>query len=268
MWNLVGTPSQNVLVQQALDRCDFPWPLLLPGLAREGKTSLRVEWADLSRYNHGAEGHEHADGAHTIVREVEGRRRVLGLFYLPPHMKVVLDNSLVNHPTLAQEVFLAEGAHAADYAWMVDHGLRRQVWNALHSDEHDIAHDVPESGDINHGHSWFDGPAGYATWVGESVMALFGMAFSDVPVTIHLTHPITEEAIRVLRDAALPPTPEPPPTPDPEPEPSAARVYRAKPHSKVVHDAHRGQEPTEWFPSLSDAEAAGLRACRVCRPRA
>ena len=260
IWNLRGTASQNALVQQALALCDFPWDELRTSLAREGRSSIAVEWADLSRFNHGAEGHEHADGAHTIVREVDGRKRVLGLFYLPPHTKVVLDNGLASRPALAHEVFLAEAAHACDYHSFIDRGLRPKIWNALHADEHHVEH-VPESGDINHGHSWFDGPAGYSTWVGETVMALVTRAFApSVQVTINLSHPITGEAIQVLREAYFPPV-----APELEPTPSKP-VYRARKHSNVVHDSHLLLAPIQWWPSLAAAQAAGMRACKVCRP--
>jgi hypothetical protein len=200
IWTLQGTEAQQRIVRDALAACDFPFDQMLPSLQREGKTGIVVEWADLSRYTHGAAGHEHADGAHTIVREVDGRARVLGLFYLPPHTKVVLDNALVDRPLLAQEVFLAEAAHAADYHWMVERGLRRAVWNALHGDDHDTDAPIPEAGDVGHGHSWFDGPGGYSTWVGESWMAAFVKAYApSIPVTINLAHPVTDAAVQEIR---------------------------------------------------------------------
>jgi hypothetical protein len=270
MWNLVGTPSQNALVQQALDRCDFDFTKCLPSLAREGKTSVRVEWADLSRYRNrmvgNGAGHEHEDGVHPIEREVEGRMHVLGLFYLPPHTKIVLDLGLERTPTLAQEVFLAEGAHCVDYHYMTaEH--RRLFTNSVHTEQLSSGADTSDGATFRldgHTCSWFDVNS-YAWWVGEAFMEGFIEATSDVPVTINLAHPVGAEDRSVIRqflgiDVSAP---EPPPEPEP-----AGRVYRARPHSKVVHDAHRGQEPTEWFASLSDAEAVGLRACRVCRPRA
>ncbi len=268
VWNLRGTEPQNSLVREALAACDFPFDELLPSLQREAKTSIAVDWADLSRYAHGAEGHEHADGAHTVVREVDGRARVLGLFYLPPYMKVVLDLGLAARPVLAQEVFLAEAAHAVDYAYMLDRGMRDEVWNALHAGTDDDVDHVAESGDLDHGHSWFDGPGGYSTWVGEAFMEAFIRAFApSIPVTIQLAHPVTAEAAATIRAALLAPLapPEPEPAPDPPAPPPAGRVYRGK-RKHVVHDSHVGVEPVEWFNSLADAQAAGLRACKVCRP--
>lgn len=257
VWTLRGTDPQNAIVQQALDACDFPFEVLAASLAREGKMSIDVEWADLSRYTHGAAGHEHADGAHTIVREVDGRARVLGLFYLPPYTRVVLDAGLATRPLLAQEVMLAEGAHAVDYHWMVHNdGMRLAVWNALHAADLAGGTAVHESGDIDHGHSWFDGPGGYATWVGEAFMEAFIRSFAPtIPVTISLSHPVSAQAAAEIRAALLP-----------DIGPPVASVYWSGGRSKVVHDAHRGIEPERWYESLAAAETAGLRACRVCRP--
>ncbi len=269
VWNLRGTEPQNNLVREALAACDFPFDELLPSLQREGKTSIAVDWADLSRYVHGAEGHEHAEGAHTIVREVDGRERVLGLFYLPPHTGVILDVSLEARPPLCHEVSLSEFGHGVDYHYVEPHGLRPAVWNALHAGPADDVEHVSESGDLDHGHSWFDGPAGYASWVGEAFMEAFIRAFApSIPVTIQLAHPVSAEAAATIRAALLaplaPPAPEPTPEPDPTPPP-AGRVYRGK-RKHVVHDSHVGVEAVQWFDSLAAAQAAGLRACKVCRP--
>ncbi len=265
VWDLVGNDQQNALVEQAIRRCDFDWTKLLPGIQREGKTSLRVEWADLSRYAVGdGEGHEHVhDGdavAHPIEREVEGRRRVLGLFYLPPYMKVVLDVGLVNEPMLAQEVFLAEGAHAADYAYMTPEH-RRLFTNSVHIEQLPPGADTSDGAAFTldgHTCSWFDVNT-YAWWVGEAFMEGFIEATSDVPVTINLRHPVGPEDRAVIRqflgiDA---------PTPGPEP---VGAVYRASMRSKTFHDEHRRLEPVEWYATAQVAVENGLRACKLCRP--
>ncbi len=344
VWNLRGTEPQNTLVRESLAACDFPFDELLPSLQREGKTSIAVDWADLSRFADSAEkaagdrvpisadstvgfesmistgddtcwmratvdgrpdlsaesdrvprreadsarladqaqtrllekvrpageetghdhDHPHEHGVHTITREVDGRERVLGLFYLPPYTRVVLDLGLEARPMLAREVFLAEGAHAVDYHYMVDKALRDEVWNALHAGtDHDVDH-VSESGDLGHGHSWFDGPGGYSTWVGEAFMEAFTRAFApSVPVTIQLAHPVSTEAAAAIRAALLAPLA--PPEPEPDAPPPAGRVYRGR-RKHVVHDSHVGVEPVEWFDSLAEAQAAGLRGCKVCRP--
>lgn len=257
IWNLRGTEPQNQLVRAALAACDFPFDELRPSLEREGKTAIDVEWTDLSRYTHGAEGHEHAEGAHTITRPIDGRMRVLGLFYLPPYTKVVLDTGLTSRPLLAQEVFLAEGAHAVDYHYALPYGLRPAIWNALHEAHEDVPEgfDMPESGDVDHGHSWFDGPGGYATWVGEAFMEAFTRAFApSAPVTIQLAHPVSVEAAAQIRAALL------------DEAPVAEPVYQGSPRSKVFHDSHQRIEPTRWFDSPADAIDAGLRPCKVCKP--
>ncbi len=279
MWNLVGTPSQNALVQQAIDRCDFDFTKCLPSLAREGKSSVRVEWADLSRYGnrearHRAgsgrpeqphshkfadTGHEHVhDGdavAHPIEREVEGRMRVLGLFYLPPYTKIVLDLGLERDPILAQEVFLAEGAHCADYHLLTPEGRRRFI-NALHTEQ------LPPGADVSDGAahrldghtcSWFD-VGGYADWTGESWMQGFVEGTSDVPCTIELNHPVGPEDRAVVREIL-----------GIVDAPVTGRVY-AKKSGKVVHDSHDGIEPARWWDSLSAAAADGMRPCKTCKP--
>jgi len=207
--------------------CDFPFDVLAPSLAREGKASIAVDWEDLSAFGFVAledAEHTHEHGVHTISRVVDGRSRVLGLFYLPPYTRVVLDNLLESRPALAMEVFLSEGAHAVDYHYMTN-AMRVAVWNALHEDNQDLAEGttVEESGDLNHGHSWFDGPAGYSTWVGEAFMAAFVKAFApSIPVTITLAHPTSDEAAHVIRHAVSPEPHEPP-----VPAPSSADVALA-----------------------------------------
>ncbi len=253
IFTLQGTEQQQQIVRDAIDACSFPFDELASSLAREGKSSIEVAWEDLSRYTQGAAAHEHADGAHTISRDIDGRARVLGLFYLPPHTRIVLDNALAAHPTLAAEVFLAEAAHAVDYHFMVERGLRQAVWNALHVDAEDTAAPIPESGDVGHGHSWFDGPGGYATWTGEAFMELFVRAYApSIPVTITLDHPVTPEAVAEVRAAFA------------EHLPSQSPVYRGT--TAVFHDAHGRIEPVEWYGSAKAAVAVGLRACKVCRP--
>ena len=258
IWNLRGTPAQNALVERALALSDFPDEVMAPSLHGEGRSAIDVDWADLSARGavarSGGAGHAHEDGVHTVEREVDGRSRVLGLFYLPPYTRVVLDVSLEQHPDLAVEVFLAEAAHAVDYHWMVPKGLRRAVWNILHGTP-SATGEIAESGDVDHGHSWFDGPAGYASWAGEAVMEAVTEAFAPgVRVTIQLDHPVSPEMAAQVRAALLAPL-----------GPAPKRVFRGT-RRTVFHDEHRSVTPVEWYPSAAEATAAGLRPCRTCRP--
>jgi hypothetical protein len=218
-----GNPEQISLVNSALEACDFDFDLLQPSMLKEGRTTIRVEWQDLSRYNHGAAAHEHADGAHTISREVDGRQRVLGLFYLPPHTRVVLDNSLQWMPALAREVFLAEAAHAVDYHYM-NADQRRAVVNLLHRDDLPADADVSDGATFHldgHECSWFD-VGEYADWVGEAFMETFIESFAPgVPVTIELNHPTSPQVASAVRKALLGPEPTAP-TPPVVTQPSSA----------------------------------------------
>lgn len=258
IFDMRGTEDQVELVRQAVSSCDFPFTRLLPSLHGEGKTQIVAEWADLSRYNQRVaraheEEHSHVtEGeaeAHPIEREVDGRRRVLGLFYLPPHTRVVLDSSLVTHPELAREVFLAEAAHAVDYHYL-SMEQRRQITNFLHRDDLPEGHSTEDGASFSlDGHvcSWFDvGP--YHMWVGEAFMEAFTEAFApSVQVTIALGHPTSSEVAAQIRELLVP---------------RAFFVGRGK----AYHDAHRGIAQDRWFSSREEAEQAGYRPCRVCKP--
>lgn len=283
MWNLRGNDVQNSRIRYALNVCDFPFDRMAPSLAKEGKSEINVDWEDLSRYTRQLEeqkaqgGHLHVhEGdatAHPVTRTVGGRERVLGLFYLPPYTRIVLDQGLVNNPELAAEVFLAEGAHAVDYHYMTNE-MRVAFWNAIHADHEDLAEGttVTESGDITNGHSWFDGPAGYGTWVGEAWMEGFVEAFSPVRVTINLQHPVPPEARDVIRSVLLgEEVVEPEPFPEeqvpPVDQPPSTGPVFAPSTTKKYHDSHAKIRQDRWFESSAEAQAAGLVACKVCKPR-
>jgi hypothetical protein len=260
IWDLRGTPAQNQLVLDALDVCDFPFDHLRPSLLTEGRQLIAVEWADLSRYSAvtksaGEHSHVHDQHgvAHPVERVVDGRLAVLGLFYLPPHTRVVLDSSLQAQPRLAMEVFLAEAAHAVDYHYMTTEH-RRQIVNTLHRDNLPADASVADGAAFQldgHTCSWFDvGP--YRMWVGEAFMEAFIEAWApSVTVTIELGHPVTPEMAQTIRRALVDPVRD-------------VRVFRGR--SRIYHDEHRTITPVEWFDSPAAAEAAGLRPCRVCKP--
>lgn len=271
VWDLRGNTKQNWLIQEALKACDFPFDRLKPSLQKEGKSAIPVVWRDLSRMSqaYAAQvsegGHEHVhEGdatAHPLERKVNGRRRILGLFYLPPYTAIVLDTILLYYPQLAKEVFLSEAAHAVDYHYM-NNEQRLTFWNIIHPDLQDLAlsDTIEESGDQGHSHSWFDGPLGYSTWVGESWMEGFVKAFAPkIPITIHLGHSIPPEEKDTMRAALLG-------------QPAAVQtsnltgsypVFTAG-GSKTFHRSHKNIAQSRWYPSAAAATAAGLRPCGVC----
>lgn len=285
----VGTAQQVGIINEALRRIDFPHDLMLPKLAaKTGRDYIPVDWQDLSRYFMGheeADGHIHHHGgtADPYVREIEGRKAVLGLAWYAG--RVTIHTGLVSNPTLAMEVFASEAAHMVDFFYMTD-AMRLAIFNSFHTPDQQAPEGSPihDGHDVNHGHSWFD-VGGYYSWVGESFMDAYVRAFSDIPSTISgFVHRTTPEVIRVTREVLLPhvepevPTSgpeapaEPTPTPEPEPEvpgvsPEAGAVYvGAGKKTRVYHDSHKRIEPAIWFTSAAEAVAAGYRACRTCKP--
>lgn len=267
IWDLQGTPQQNAIVQDALAACDFPFELLLPKLSStKGKSLIPVDWADLSVYgaqaartaesgsgsDHGHDegAHDHSLGEYDLL---EFRQRVLGLAWYSG--RVTLDLSLQANRTLAMEVFLAEGAHMVDFFYMTEEH-RREVALAFHGG------DATE-----HGHDWFD-VGTYREWIGEAFMGGFIKAFAPtVPVTIPFTHPATTQVGLEIRRILLPPVePEPEPTPTPD-EHDHEPVFASNGGEDIYHDSHHRVNHDRTFASSHEAEAAGYRACKVCKPR-
>jgi len=218
-WDLRGTSHQVSIVEAALAKCDFPWKVLTT------PAPIEVEWADLSVFetrvirehvydplahalvgevpDHGYDiAHDHQGEWDPMVREIDGRMRILGLAWYSG--KVSLDLYLEDDLLLAQEVFLSEAAHMIDFFWM-DDLMRTFLWNQAHRDL-PIAQ-IPENADVQDGeildpdhpeHGWFD-VGGYYGWVGEWWMGAFVMAFApSVPVTIVFDHPLdTQHAIAI-----------------------------------------------------------------------
>lgn len=306
IWVLAGTPQQNQIVREAIDACDFPFDLLVPEIQRQQRRDyIRVEWEDLSRYGAseartaGEHAHEHTDEhaeeeksnpdfSHTHVERdgdlahgIAFRNAVLGLAWYS--LKVTLDTGMINNPMLAKEVFLAEGAHMLDFAYMSD--LHRVgVYNAFHSVEEDLpeAIDSIEDGvDYGHGHGWFD-VGGYYSWAGEAFMGGFIKAYAPtIPVTITFEHPADLDVGLEIRHVLTPgidsevepEAPEddaanPPREPDGGDDSSTGSAhYFGIRKSKVYHDSHRGVRRDVEFASVEEAEAQGRRPCGTCKPR-
>lgn len=251
-WYLNGTEPENALVQEALDRCDFPFE-------DYGDAVVPVEWADLSRYGRNASAEvalRHHDTHEGEYDTLEYREQVLGLAWYSG--KITLEQDLVDHPSLAMEVFLSEGAHMVDFeniGGMTDEE-RRRIWNAVHSPDQHLSPgtDISNGVDLGHGHGWFD-VSTYRSWVGEAWMGLFTKAFSDIPVTIPFDHPPTDAAVAEVRQVFLP-----------EPEAPEPASYFGITGSTVYHDTHGGIRRDVRFATEEQAQAAGRRPCKVCKP--
>ncbi len=277
VWQLVGTPTQNAIIQRTLDRCDFPFDRLIPGLrARTGRDTIPVEWADLSRWASAAAAEDHDDHDHgddvlkhfhveedgDIGHGVMFRNRVLGLAWYSG--KISIEQTLESNPDLAGEVWISEGAHMVDFFYMTDEH-RIAVWNSVHPPEQHIpaGTNIEDGVDLSHGHGWFD-MASYREWVGEELMGLFVKSFSDFPLTIDFAHTWDIDAIQQVRYALVPEfAPQPDPVPPTEPEDAP---FYGKANSKVYHDRHKSIHAEVLFASVTEAVAAGRRACRVCKP--
>lgn len=271
IFDLQGTTQQNLIVHECLARCDFPWREQIgQGLKFDtGRDTIPVDWQDLTRYRaseadspraHGGGAHEDTiydpdtgEMAHTI----EYRSRVLGLAWYSG--RITLENSLVNEPELAGEVFLSEVAHMWDFFGMTDTD-RVTVWNAVHPPEQHIATltDIVDGVDLGHGHGWFD-VGDYYQWVGEALMGLFVRAFSDYSVTIDFPeHPVTPEAAKAVREIVYPPAEDPSPVPEPVPdEPAPVPEPAPEPGPPPVEEI-----PTEPVPPRDSLWVRFLRWLR------
>lgn len=216
IFELRGTPDQVQLVRDALDRCDFPFARLVPELIRQwGKSTITVDWADLSATSSVVEEVGPQGRAHKAGPDVTSRRRVLGTAWTDG--RIFIDFSCEDDPELAAEVLLSEAGHEVDFFYLTD-AHREAMWDTWHDAEDDIG---------DHGHGWFDVGA-YETWTGEAWMAGMVRAYSDVAVTLNqFVHVTTDDVTRKLRriitpELGPPPwdqiTPEPEPTPEPPPE--------------------------------------------------
>jgi hypothetical protein len=118
---------------------------------------------------------------------------VLGLAWYEG--KVSIEKSLVNEPELAMEVFMSEGAHMVDFFYMSPE-QRQAIFDLYHG------------GDTNpHDHGWFEetGNNDYWSWVGESFMAGFCFAYTDiVPTMDSFTHPSTPAIGQEIRKILTP----------------------------------------------------------------
>lgn len=173
-WDLTGVknPAHKQVVQDALNACDAPFSRI----RRNTGKRVPVTVSDLGRFNElmPDDGHMHVHGRGDVGHLLGDpkRRAALGLYWLPsavhPAGRVELDAGIMGDRPLAQEVFLAEAAHALDYGAMTDR--QRDEVEALFEHAH--------SGHEHEG--WFEeqGEQNYWAWRGERWMGLFMAAFA------------------------------------------------------------------------------------------
>lgn len=181
------TWEQKLIIEEALSRCSFNWEVLKPKLKSEkNKDLIPVEFIDCNVFgNRSSSSHTDEEGKHEHIDVYHNgdtghgilfRNKILGLAWYSG--KVSIDLSLINSPQLAMETFLAEGAHMIDFFYMTPEH-RKKIYEAYHGDDHS-----------EHGHGWFEetGNTDYWSWVGESFMGGFILAYSNVPLSFDGFH--------------------------------------------------------------------------------
>lgn len=136
LFHLHGTRDQDRIVQGALDRCDFPWHLLRPGLwADTGRERIPVEWADLSGVTYSEVATPAGERA-TVIHTPAGPSALAWR-----SGRVTLDHHLtrtyagpgheIAHDLRALRAFLTAAAHMVDLFWLSDR-QRDGVWSICH----------------------------------------------------------------------------------------------------------------------------------------
>lgn len=250
------TQPQRALIHPLITppspRCRYDFTKCLPALQTKwGKGIIDVVFSDLSKFAGArvAGDHDHGPGSLHVTDPETGavghgiqlRHRVLGLAW--SNGKIELDLSLESQPELAQEVFLSEVWHEAEWFDPAVAANLDRIAIAFH----------PEGPDA---HDFYDvGP--YAEWIGEAGMGAFVAATSDVKVTLtQFVHTVTPEVVRVFQDIL-------------DTAPKAIPLFHSFRLSKVFHRmSHRrlGMTGATKYVTREAAIADGLRACRVCKP--
>jgi hypothetical protein len=220
-----GTTNQNSIVVTGWARCDFPDPLLLPGLrAKANRSSIPVSWRNLNTQVAVLQRERSEVGSHAHEGEIDGRRMTLGLFWYSGEIE--LDLSLESQPLKAAEVLIAEGAHAQDRFHMTPE-MRRAIWEQWHPGEQTTQHDTE--------HGW---SVPFAEWTGEmdqpgvpevgyydtgieAWMSAFLLAYTDIEPTLDdpFAHRTTPDIARRIREIVTPDLGPPPWDEQPDPEP-------------------------------------------------
>lgn len=173
----ITDPAHLEVIQGALNACDYPFGRIR---RRTGK-KVPVAVTDTSRFQRaraGGDGHDHHDHSHAegfhALEHPDHRAAALGLYWLPtaehPAGRIEVSKDIMHDVPLAQEVFLAEAAHAVDYGVMTD-AQRNEIFAIVHRGD-----------TTQHGtHGWWEERGGqryWNDWVGENFMALFMRAFA------------------------------------------------------------------------------------------
>lgn len=203
-WDLRAIESleHRRVVWGALGACDYPFKRIRRATGRRVPVGVR----DLSPYAvAGAHAHIHDEqGNEAHVLAEQNRRGALGLYWLPtsahPAGRVELEVSIMGDVALAQEVFLAEAAHAVDFGVPLTDEQRRAIFAILHGGDASAHAD----------HGWWEehGSGDYWAWVGESFMGLFMGAFAPtLPRPLQARqpwkHPPTDEMYPQVRAVLL-----------------------------------------------------------------
>lgn len=209
---------QRQHVSAIIEDCTFPWEVLLTEiLVRRGANFIPVKSSDLSRFQsvlNTGEHHVHEKGKEGHLIAV-GRQQVLGVFWTDGRIEI---EQSISDPDLIKEIFLAEAAHSVDYFLPLSDSQKMEIANLFH----------PEGIDE---HTWWeihDYGAEYYSLIGESFMALFTMAYSNlIPWQDSFVHKATEDMIpgvyRIL--GVEPEIEEIEPIPEPIPMPESAHWF-------------------------------------------
>lgn len=279
-WSLQGTPNQNNIIRAALDRIKFPWdrivalnkpiPIGWMDLNTSERTAVLNEYLDASglqvRFDAGHDhevdpnkipGHVHlldeqGNEGHGILRRLADRWIIAGVFWTDG--RIYIDIRLESQPEIAQEVVSAEVAHAVDYGLPLNDTQKSKIIMLFH----------PSGGDS---HTWWERQsygAEYYTLVGEAFMALFTHAYSDMePWQDPFTHKSTRELGNKLHSVlGISPV-------------GSARVISLRGYRTFHKPSHYlarwesnplTKTRIRYWDSTDAARAAGLVACKICKP--
>ncbi len=194
----VSDPAHFAVLQDAVRNLDYP----LTRIHRSTGRRVPVSVADISQFSGGRSEHDHLEGVHPLT---DIRRQALGLYWLPtaqhPAGRIEVSDRIMTDPVLAQEVFIAELAHAVDYGVPLTDEQHAGIFAIVHGGD-----------PTPHGtHGWWEERGGHnywADWVGEVFMALFMRAFAPrlsrpLEARQPWAHKVTDEMAKQTRRLLL-----------------------------------------------------------------